>query len=807
MDLSDHKYNESFTQIELSVGTLTNILYNYEFFKRISRFLSLKDVLNIGQTCSILNEVVEKHQEFFGEIYYKLFLNEQLEMTLELNYPDILRRQYIGQSNFDNSFINWKNQLIKMIQTKQTLKFPFILFDVVFPKPILTRETIGIYCESNYQIMLAQRLELEQKGFDKLFDYQFIQNESMNKLKQNKQQILVESQDKLQNNEKLKRQFLQYRWCLQNESFEFQQFNFQNIDIVEQDYENKIESISDEQICIFNLMEEFYTSLECYLIGLQKYFSLFINVNTINSIDLLCEYVMYWQVYSNAIMDLSTFIYPFENIINELHSNLFPNYPQYPQFSVWRVMTKMWIKYIIRNQQLSVILLQCFIRLLSAQRQQMFKQEFDQGVNDDYENTESFLITYEIYDNFLLKQRNSCKDQFQIDTTHLFYTEIVDLLRSFCRCIQDISISEVSVHWVGHKDCCYEEFYEQLSEKIQYETSLYYDETRQIFGSNIISFIEFIKFDKEFLQQIIPEPLLFKIENIQREHINTSLYYFLEVSYLQKFVQNNKDQIILVYKNSKPKSPKQERISITTSLNNEHLETQGDSNLNEAQKKNNLCLENSNLDLEELLIKEKNKNQSDPLLEIIKVALSQMNLDQLSNFDNIDQYGSQKDLFDFNKTPKIHRAFSNTKLNAEQTEVPEEITKAAKQYLLADAQFSKLYQVFIEYSNNYDKILIQVITKDRDIELINDDREVPRILPEYLQNFYYVTNYLTYSVLEENIIEDQEEEFQDQDLPLNLQKNSCKLTCIYIIKQKIQFKFNIITQKKKILIVIGMQLD
>ncbi|CAD8162761.1 unnamed protein product [Paramecium pentaurelia] len=807
MDLSDHKYNESFTQIKLNVGTLTNILYNYEFFKRISRFLSLKDVLNIGQTCSILNEVVEKHQEFFGEIYYKLFLNEQLEMTLELNYPDILRRQYIRQSNFDNSLINWKNQLIKMIQTKQTFKFPFILCDVVFPKPILTRETIGIYCESNYQIMLAQRLELEQKGFNKLFDYQFIQNELMNELIQNKQQILVEMQDKLQKNEKLKRQFLQYRWSLQNESFEFQQFNLQNIDKVEQDSENKMESISDEQISIFNLMEEFYTSLKCYLKGLQKYFSVFINVNTINSIDLLCEYVMYWQAYSNAIMDLSTFIYPFENIINELHSNLFPNYPQYPKFSVWRVMTKMWIKYIIRYQQLSVILLQCFIRLLSAQRQQMFKQEFDQGVNDDFENTQSFLITYEIYDNFLLKQRNSCKDQFQIDTTHLFYTEIVDLLRSFCRCIQDISISEVSVHWVGHKDCCYEEFYEQLSEKIQYETSLYYDESRQIFGSNIISFIEFIKFDKEFLQQIIPEPLLFKIENLQREHIYTSLYYFLEVSYLQKFVQTNKDQIILVYKNSKPKSPKQERISITSSLNNEHLETQGDSNLNDAQKFFNLCLENSNLDLEELLIKEKNKNQSDLLLEIIKVALSQMNLDQLSNFDNIDQYGSQKDLFDFNKTPKIHRAFSNTKLNAEQTEVPEEITKAAKQYLLADTQFYKLYQVFIEYSKNYDKILIQVINKDRDVELINDDREVPRILPEYLQNFYYVSNNLTYSVLEENIIEDQEDEFEDLDLPLNLQKNQCKLKCIYIIKQKIQFKLNTITQKKKILIVIGMQLD
>ncbi|CAD8167513.1 unnamed protein product [Paramecium octaurelia] len=784
MDLKDENYNASLTQIELSVEALTNILYYQEFFKRISRFLSLKDVLNLGQTCRILNEIVEKHQEFFGEIYYKLFLNEQLEMALDLNYPDIQCRQQIRLSNFDNSCINWKSQLSKMILTKQTLKFPFILCDVVFPKPILTRETIGIHCESEFQIMLAQRLELEQKGFDKLFDYQFIQNELMNELKQNKCQILTQMQAKLQHNEKLKSQFLEYRWSLQDEQCEFKQFNFQKIDIVEQDHEGKVEPIGEEQICIFNLMKEFYTSVECYLEGLQKYFSVFINVNTINSIDLLCEYVMYWQAYSNAIMDLSTLIYPFENIINELHQNLFPKYPQYPKFSVWRVMTKLWIKHIIRNQQFQTILLECFIRLLSAQRQQMFKKEFEQGVNDDLENAQSFQITYEIYDNFLLKQKNSCKDQFQIDTTHQVYTEVVDLLRSFCRCVQDISISEVSVHWVGHKDCCYEEFYEQLSEKVQYESSFYYDESRQVFGSNIISFMEFIKFDKEFLQQILPEPLIFKIENLQREHIYTSLYYFLEVSYLQKFVQTNKDQIMLIYQNSKPKSPKQERNSNTSSQNNEHLETQGDSNLNDAQKFFNLCLENSNLDLEELLIKEKSKNQSDPLSEIIKVALSQMNLDSLQNLDNIDQFESQKDLFDFSRTHKIHRSFSNTRLDAEQTEVPEEVIKAAKQFLLIDAQFSKLYLVFTEYSNYYDKMLIQVITKDRDVELINNDRKVPRILPEYLQSFYYVSNYLTYSVLEENIVEDQEDEFEDLDQPPNLSKDPSKLK-----KNSVQFEY------------------
>ena len=63
-----------------------------------------------------------------------------------------------------------------------------------------------------------------------------------------------------------------------------------------------------------------------------------------NSVDILSEYVMYWQSYSNTIVELSTLIYPLENIVNELHQIAFPKHPQYPKFSVWRLMIKSWIK-------------------------------------------------------------------------------------------------------------------------------------------------------------------------------------------------------------------------------------------------------------------------------------------------------------------------------------------------------------------------------------------------------------------------------------------------------------------------------
>ncbi|CAD8168536.1 unnamed protein product [Paramecium pentaurelia] len=774
MDLQDQIF-----QKETNLEIYTNNLYNYEIFKRITWFLSLQDVLSLGATSRILNEFVEKHYQFFAENYYKQFLKDQLEIALEIYYPDNIQRNKIRLSNFDICSLDWKLQYKKMLQQKKTLKIPFLLCESVFPKPILKRETIGLYCESEFQIMLAQRLELEQKGFDRLFNFQFISNELMNQLKQNKQQIIDLMYEKLNNNKEiLKSRFLKLRWNLQNESYEFEEqiplikVESQNMQIEEQQ-----EEVQFDQICIIDLLEQLYSSVECYLQGLQMYFSTFITINSTNSVDLLSEYVMYWEAYSNSILDLNGIIYPLENIVNEIHQKCFPQYPQYPKFSVWRIMCQLWIKHIIRNEQFQQLLLECFIRTMQAERQKQFLKEFDQGVNQDLGFTPSFQITYEIYDNFLLKQKNSIKDQFQIESYHKFYTEIVDLLKNFNKSIQDISINEVSVHWIGHLDCCYEEFYEQLSERVQHETSLYYDETKQVFGSNVASYIEFMNFDKEFLSQFLSEPIIFKIENLQHEHIYTYLYYYLEHSYLLRFIQTHKDQISNAYNTQKTITPKQERTSVTSSNNNEHLDTQGDAILNDAQRFFNFALENSNFDLDELLISKKNQNQQEPLLEVIKVALSQKNLEQQiieqDQFDQFDQFQSQG-YFELNRQPKIQRTYSNNKLNSDQIEVPEEIIRSAKQYLLNDTEFSKLYHIFTDYTKQFEKTQIQVIQKNQDIELLNNDREIPRVLQDYLSYFYYVSKNITKSILEDNKIEN-DEDLDDLEIPPDLSKNSSKL--------------------------------
>ncbi|CAD8150187.1 unnamed protein product [Paramecium octaurelia] len=762
MDLKALKF-----QIETSQEISTNNLYNYEIFKRTSWFLSLEDVLILGATCRILNEYVQKHYQFFAEKYYKQFLNDQLEMTLEINYPDITQRGQIRQANFDINPLDWKFQYKRMKQLKKTIKIPFSLCESVFPKPILKRETIGLYCESEFQIMLAQRLELEQKGFDRLFDFQLISNELMNNLKQNKQLVINQMCEKLENSEAFKSKFLIYRWNLIDESSGLQQFpqvDSQSIQIEEQE-----EALTDE-FCIMNLFEQLYSSVECYLEGLSMYFSTFINANSTNSIDLLSEYIMYWEAYSNSMVELNGEIYPFENIVNEIHQKIFPQYPQYPRFSVWRTMCKLWIKYIIRNDQFQQLLIECFIRTLQAERQAKFLKEFDQGVNDNLGFTPSFQITYEIYDNFLLKQKNSIKDQFQIEYSHKYYTEIVELMRNFNKSIQDISINEVSVHWIGHVDCCYEEFYDLLSERVQHETSLYYDETKQVFGSNVASFIEFMKFDKEFISQFLPEPIIFKIDNLQREHIYTYLFYYLEHSYLSRFIYTHKDMIALAYNT---KTPKQERTSITSSNNNEYLDTQGDATLNDAQRFLNFALENSNFDLDELLINKKNQNQQEPLLEIIKVALSQKNLEQLVGTN--DQEDQQQSQFQFeqNRQQKFPRTYSNNKLNSDSTEVPEEVVKSAKQFLLNDPEFTKLYQIFIDYTKNFDRNWVQTSQKNQDIEILNNDREIPRVLQDYLQYFYFVSKHLTLTILEDNKIVN-EEDLDDLEMPPSLSKNSSK---------------------------------
>jgi len=39
---------------------------------------------------------------------------------------------------------------------------------------------------------------------------------------------------------------------------------------------------------------------------------------------------------------------------------------------------------------------------------------------------------------------------YNIETTHHCYEDITELLGGFCKAMQDISLNEVSVHWIGH---------------------------------------------------------------------------------------------------------------------------------------------------------------------------------------------------------------------------------------------------------------------------------------------------------------------------------------------------------------------
>lgn len=51
-------------EIETDLELSTNNLYNYEIFKRITWFLSLKEVLSLGATSRILNEFVEVYIKY-----------------------------------------------------------------------------------------------------------------------------------------------------------------------------------------------------------------------------------------------------------------------------------------------------------------------------------------------------------------------------------------------------------------------------------------------------------------------------------------------------------------------------------------------------------------------------------------------------------------------------------------------------------------------------------------------------------------------------------------------------------------------
>ena len=233
--------------------------------------------------------------------------------------------------------------------------------------------------------------------------------------------------------------------------------------------------------------------------------------------------------------------------MNEVYDKIFVSYPSYPKFSIWRMMTKIWIKNVyFRLEQAFTA---CFKKILKVIREKNLSFLMkDQTIpmkkekrNDPFDNLPlslyiSFKKRAKRYSSF--KQLNFQSTEYE---NHAFFTRnlenhdstnICSLLRSYINNLIDLSINEINVHYLGHSQVIsYLKFFLLFHSKFQFDTPFkhleklittsyidkFYKENYKIFFDNPSLYQHFLDSDFELITDIFPhktknEILMIKIE-------------------------------------------------------------------------------------------------------------------------------------------------------------------------------------------------------------------------------------------------------------------------------------------------------
>jgi len=242
-----------------------------------------------------------------------------------------------------------------------------------------------------------------------------------------------------------------------------------------------------------------------------------------NIYDVLSEYIARWKTYVCSMLECEKMFQTFTELLNNHYEKLFEGYPAFPKFSMWRFMTKIWMREVFEKADLGICLNESFLRILNNHREKNVKESMNN--NFDGLNLEMKLEmpkTLYINFNFLKKKNSSIKYpnyKQLVNLPHTCFASNVHnekrLLSGFLQSILDISINEVNVHYLDCSDISTNYPYQELEDCFLFRSSEFYDEYQQLFQESPNYFCHFLKSDFSLLSEILTERTNLKLETIQ----------------------------------------------------------------------------------------------------------------------------------------------------------------------------------------------------------------------------------------------------------------------------------------------------
>ncbi len=217
----------------------------------------------------------------------------------------------------------------------------------------------------------------------------------------------------------------------------------------------------------------------------------------------------------------------FTELLNKAYGTVFEGYPGFPKFSIWRLMTKIWINEVYGNQKLKESLNAAFQQTLLNHRDKNVKRiicndqilEFSQEIRDP-------TIPKCLYINFqtLESQRESnfSSERNFPQSTHIYFEDNFqaekELLSEYMQSILDLSLNEVSVHFFDCTELPVSCLYEELENLFLSTTQTYYECHQPLFNKCPEYFCAFVKSDCSFLAETFIERTKHKFVGLQVNH-------------------------------------------------------------------------------------------------------------------------------------------------------------------------------------------------------------------------------------------------------------------------------------------------
>jgi len=159
------------------------------------------------------------------------------------------------------------------------------------------------------------------------------------------------------------------------------------------------------------------------------------------------------------MIELDKTFEPFTRAVNECYESVFPDLCRYPRFSFSRAMTILWKEKVYAKIKLN--LLDAFTQILQEKK--------------SYEIKAGKLMTKKESSHSLQTATNALllpnlKKHDPVLANEIFKNTNVELSSRFIQSIADLSINELTIHYLGSTKLVLDEPYKELDELIQKQT-------------------------------------------------------------------------------------------------------------------------------------------------------------------------------------------------------------------------------------------------------------------------------------------------------------------------------------------------